>query len=410
LSTHAAKAPSRVTSAPSAAAGIGWLPLALSAYLATRMFMVFQSGLPQPWDIALIVVHLAALRVTALTWVLRNYPLYLGFLGTVLAVNLVWALLRGTVEYAFPIAFQVFNLALFALVASTRVSDAYRFDRAISAGVFAAAAGQFAYWFALEGTSSRAQGSFNNENQLSYWSLCLLGLLLVTRRRAIIEIPAVGLLLWMQMVSTSRAGFVAFSLLIGVWVFEFFRRNPNRYLYLALLAVATLAVVASTSGLGSLNFEVTDAIERRFTKDSSGDEVSLRNTDRISHYPTYAIFGAGEGDLERFPYSLPIEIHSTPMTVLFSYGIFGSVMFWGFLWSLAKQLNWSQRVILVTLILYSITHNGMRFAFFWFLLAVLAAEPALAARRRQSDMASRIAALTKRTSKRSATNRRLPAR
>jgi hypothetical protein len=352
----------------------------LGTYAATRIFMVFNSGLPQPADmgVALLVVYAVSLGHVRFT--MRAFPAYAAFVGWVGFVSTSWALVTGDSQYLIHFVFQVFNFLLFALVYSARVRDPQRLDWWVARGIAFAAFAELAAVLA-DGRSFRAQGTFNNENQLGYWAVCALGIYTVVRPRPTIrDLPVVGAILWAELASTSRAGVVACLLVLMVWGWQLLTKSGQRYLF-GVVGALSLVVVAGTAGVSSVSdTEMYGNFERRFLKDSSTEELGFRNTDRLLKYPEYALLGAGEGGLDRFPHSLSIiEIHSTPATVLFSYGILGTIAYWWFMLSLGHRLAWPQRVALGALILYSTTHNGMRFTYAWFFLALLASAAAVRA-------------------------------
>ncbi len=357
-----------------------WLLYGLAFYLFARMLMVFPPGRPQPADFLLAGLFALALRPQNVQLLQRIQPAYFWFVAWVVTVNTGWALFRGTYEYMIHATFQVFNFGLFGLVLWARTRQPIRFDWLVSRAAMAAALAQLAIVLG-SGRAFRAIGSFKNTNQLAYWCLCILALYLVTqRKRTLWDLLVVLPAAWIEVYSTSRAGLVGMAVLVSVWLYELLHKSQYRVLY-GFGIIASLSLLTTLPAIGDYLFEleIADHLEYRFTKESAVDEVGLRNTDRISHYPEYAFVGAGEGDLERFPYTLQIEIHSTPMTIIFSYGIIGVLAFGSFITTLAQRLPPSQRLTVASLFIYSIGHNGMRFAFFWFALAVLSAEPWAAA-------------------------------
>ncbi len=344
------------------------------------MFMVFDSGRPQPSDLFLVLIFLLALRPAHIALLTKHVPLYVAFVGWVVLLNGLWGLYRQDDQYVIRLSFQVYNLGLFALVFKARTTQSAVFDRWARRAIGAAAIGQMV--LAASPTGFRATGTFNNSNQLAYWCICMAVMYMVTaRKRSLFDLVVLGPLAWVSLLSLSRAGIIAFGLVMATWLWELLRRSPHRVIYgAAILAAVGLLTTLPAFGTFALELEVADSIEARFTKDSATDEVALRNTDRISHYPEYALVGAGEGDFSRFPHTHQIEIHSTPMTIVFSYGLIGVVTFVGFILTIGRRVSLERRLLIVSLFTYSITHNGMRFPFFWLALAVIAAEPwALAA-------------------------------
>jgi hypothetical protein len=119
------------------------------------------------------------------------------------------------------------------------------------------------------------------------------------------------------------------------------------------------------------------------------DNLEARGYHRIVDFPEHLAFGAAEGACDRFDPAHPIEIHSSPATLLFAYGIVGSAAFLLFLLNVVKRAPLYLVAHLLPVAFYSITHNGLRDSMFWILLAFLqclAAE--LAAQQRQQRAAT----------------------
>jgi len=359
---------------PNRLGAIGWV---VGLYLVGRMFMVFGSGRPQPADIGLAIAFVVLLRPHHFARLSKAVPAYVAFVAWAALLSALWGTFRGTLAYGIFVLFQTYNLAIMALVFSARLTSPQRFDGLIAKVLPVAAWTQFVV-LVSDGTAFRATGTFRNSNQLAYWSVCTLALYLSTRpgtdsKRDMFVITPLA---WAALTSTSRAGVVAFSVLTVTWLYDVLRNSPYRAVYASTLVFgAAMATTLPAFGDYLFELEVSDHVGNRFASSSSTDEVTLRNTDRISSYPTYAIIGAGEGDLSRFPHSHQIEIHSTPMTILFSYGIIGVLTFGLFIFRLLKGATWIQRISVASMLLYSITHNGIRFTFFWITLAVIAAQP-----------------------------------
>src|SRR5262249_18565704 len=110
----------------------------------------------------------------------------------------------------------------------------------------------------------------------------------------------------------------------------------------------------------------------RFVIAGEYDTPEARGYDRIANYPEHILLGAGEGAYRRFYSALfDSEIHSSYGTLLFCYGIVGTALFAGALfWVLKADLRTA--LFLVPVFAYGSAHQGIRFAFFWAMFAVLA--------------------------------------
>ena len=83
----------------------------------------------------------------------------------------------------------------------------------------------------------------------------------------------------------------------------------------------------------------------------------------------YLVLGAGQGATERF--DTEGEVHSTPGTLIFSYGLPGSVLFVLFLWNIVGGDAVRSTLLLAPLLAYGLVHNGLRFPWFWLAVCVI---------------------------------------
>ena len=106
-------------------------------------------------------------------------------------------------------------------------------------------------------------------------------------------------------------------------------------------------------------------------KEHNVSEWEYRGYDRINNHPYYLIFGSGEGMYERFDtYITKHEMHSSFGNLIFSYGFPGFIIFMIFFFSLFKNLKLRTSMYIIPVVLYSLTHMGLRFTPFWILLAL----------------------------------------
>ena len=97
------------------------------------------------------------------------------------------------------------------------------------------------------------------------------------------------------------------------------------------------------------------------------DNLSGRGYDRLTKYPKYLVFGSGEGQSSRFGYS--IEFHSTLGNILMSYGIIGLVLYLTSVISAIRNNRWKDAYTVFFILLYGLTHNGIRNTLLWMLVA-----------------------------------------
>ena len=100
---------------------------------------------------------------------------------------------------------------------------------------------------------------------------------------------------------------------------------------------------------------------------------------RAEEVGTNILWGMGEGAFDRFIYKTGAEVHSTYVNMYVSYGLIGII---GYAWIIGYAVLCRKRVIrniacMSGLLLYFVTHNGIRNTLFWIMLALVIADNAL---------------------------------
>ena len=373
-----------VVDSPSAAALV--VLAMLGAYVLLKPFYILPSGLPQPADMLLALALPFALTLPLPTQSedIRIVQLLLAtFCSYAALVSLSWAFALMDHRVALFAAHYSFNLCLAIIV--VRVGQRYpeATFRAIAYGLAISAVIQAAL-IALTYDAARLRqiASFNNPNQLGYWSLLSLCIFWSIageiRIRWYIQAPTVVCLLYTAASSLSKASMISVALLCVLH----FMKKP-KLLFIALLGVAAALVVLADT---SLVERVTGRLEN--IGEQQDDTLESRGYIRILGYPEYMVIGAGEGALYRFgdpddDDQQIREIHSTLGTILFSYGLIGLAVFATAMWRLYRLSSAARLIYLLPPFLYGFTHQGLRFSFLWLLFAVLAVLGATSGRRRK---------------------------
>lgn len=341
--------------------------------IATLPFYFGPSGLPQPGNALLFAVLPLALA----GWAGRLQGASRGVLRAlvwftiwVFVVNYGWVLATGTLSvraYALMPAYYVFNIAVVvsAFVLHARYGDA--FVRVTLYAVLFDVAFQVVASFFYRTDLNRGALFFNNPNQLGYWALLAACLITLTQRRAGLSLvkASVGLTgcAYLAILSASRAAVGGIAMLLVLMVFT----NPR------VIFVSALAAFGLTTLGGPLSAAI-DASERRALHDRNPDQsfAEERGYQRIWDYKEYVLLGAGEGANERFvddPRHAG-EIHSSLGTVVFCYGIVGTLLFLAFFARVLRGAGLRDVLILLPILAYSTAHQGLRFTTFWVVLAV----------------------------------------
>ena len=218
------------------------------------------------------------------------------------------------------------------------------------------------------GEANRQVGFFNNPNQLGFYAvLCIsfaLGskILLDISEKIFWLIAALAVFLAVS--SLSKAAVISILLVI---VFYFF--GNIRTLFVGCL-IALLAVAFNLFDVVN-SFAIFERISN--IQNESDSSLDSRGYFLLSDHPLNMVLGVGEEQAIRM---LGHEVHSTFAALYVNYGFFGLFLFlfwgWEVFYKCFKTVGLYRCFILFSpLLLYSITHNGIRFSMLWVYLAFL---------------------------------------
>lgn len=234
----------------------------------------------------------------------------------------------------------------------------------------------------------RSVGTFNNPNQLGYFSVCLASFSALFFLRGVISRRTVflffGAALFLSTASLSKASMVSCAL--GLAVLSLVVAKSRAQFACGMVALLALVVVlawlASAGHLDQFKFfnRLTDI------GGQSDDSLEGRGYQILLNAGAMELlFGYG---LARVDEIVGHEVHSTIASFFANYGLIGGMLF------VLLLALWARRVfktfgviglisIIVPPMLYGITHNGSRFTIFWILIAMsMSAAPVDYARER----------------------------
>ncbi|MFG6158403.1 hypothetical protein ACGTNG_06320 [Halomonas sp. 1390] len=351
--------------------------LLMALGLSLSSLYLFPSGQPQPADFILLafaaVMVAMALRDDEL--VLSPFALAWGLmLVWILLVCLTWTLVTQSTAFFIHVAFFLFNfligMALLRLlgVYGDKVHGLIR--TALSLALLISAS-QVMVQLALG--SGRTTGSFNNPNQLAFFSLCGIVILMLLDdfhpRMRLTTLVGLGAALVGIFAASSLAALGGLTLVALAWALA----NVVSFKQLLRLSVvvaglcALLLVIDLQSG-GQVQHNLTARLDMAPTKVDR--MVEERQFDRLLNFPHYAILGAGEAERQRFAPHDSHEIHSSFINMLFAYGLPGLGLFLVLLAAAVWRAPLYVWVGLAGPLLYSVTHNGLRTTLFWVMLTL----------------------------------------
>lgn len=351
-------------------------------YLVASPLYIFHEGLPQP---AAIVLMFGVLPWAAFSAVNNRSTLPLAYIagglfaGLTFFINWVNFAFIPDQRFALSSIYYLFNFIIFVFAVSLFRKNYDLMIRLTCAGIIIALCTQ-CLWaeFLPDPGARRMTAGFKNPNQLAYWALLCMAILVYMKQNSkfnLIDFFALLTGAYIQTLALSKAGIIAASALLVLIFFMPQMPKVGRYAgYIAALVTCVYLLFAPqsvpnlSSQIDSFN-RVTERLDNVGAE--SDDSLEGRGYTRISENPIYLLIGAGEGGFERFrTWSSPKELHSGLATILFSYGIFGFCLFCAFLGCIFYRQPWYCWGILFCVMLFSLSSQTIRFNHTWIFFAV----------------------------------------
>lgn len=352
-------------------------------YLVLKPFYLWQSGLPQLADAFLLLIIIGEILRTNTIYHPRKskrvvrYSL-VAFVYWTVMVNLVAAILvPDEATFLVASAMNIFNLIVSLVFMRTLDYDFQGVVKCVYAGIVISISIQSVVVVSSSISSDlRSIGSFNNPNQLAFFALLSICLLVTTYdlSNQSLKWTLLGIIAGVVCIifSLSRAGMLASSIvLVGVVLWppgDSTRRRSFRFWVLALLVVCIGYFVASET---LQNSELMSSISERADREDPEGFETTRGYSRLFDFPQYWIQGAGEGGFGRFG-GHANEVHSTLGNIQLSYGLIGVVLFAAIMIFVLRSGNFRNSYVLLAVLMYGFAHNGIRNTLFWMLLVLLA--------------------------------------
>lgn len=335
--------------------------LFFSSYFSSK-FYIFDSGLPQPSHFLILFLFICFLiKKIKLKKDLSLQVLSI-FVSYVVIVNLIWAIISDSQTYLISMIFWIFNYLTFILFTNINRLRFNIFQNLILISFFII----FLCWILGLGRynfNPRYNFFFNDPNQLAFWVLCSLSIYLIKPNKLSLLAILLGLLIVIS--SMSRSALLGLVLIFIGYLFNI-EFNIKGIL---LKGISLFFLAISLTFIISANHEEVMFLVDRFSETDVEDQADIRGYTALSKYPEYLLFGAGQGEYERFSPSNH-EIHSNWAGLIFYYGFIGFIIFLIFLWSILSRLSLYEKIIFLAPLVYGFSTYGLRASIFWFFLAV----------------------------------------
>jgi hypothetical protein len=295
--------------------------------------------------------------------------LFLFVMYTVL-VNTVWMSILGEVLILKSSLYYIYSYLLLLAFYTNMKHEG--FLKTLVIAITVSLVIQLLLWPFISNQGVRTMMFFKNPNQLSFWSFSILIIAYLISRlsnpKPIFLYIMLLLSTFFIFISASKSGIAG---CIIFWLYFLIKKRKQVYAVFILGAVAVFFLVAlERLNINDFNF-ITNVIERLSeTKlQAGGSGLEDRGYDRILEFPQYLLFGAGEGEYERFNYI--IELHSTFFNILFSYGIIGLSIFAFAIVAILRKSSLSVKLLFLIIVLYTLAHMTLRAPLFWISLLLI---------------------------------------
>jgi len=341
----------------------------------TLPFYPFNSGGIQPSH-AVLALAFAVLLVNA------SFRLQVNLFGKIYLLMVVYIMLReitaamgnsNVLSLLSPIYF-LFNLMVLMLTHNLSVRES-KLNLAVMVSGLVAMLGVIIIGvsFVRGDMTMRAIGTFNNPNQLGYFSVCFLSLsYLFYACKMISGKVFVGLMcigFFCGFVSLSKSAILSNIVVLLAFLLSISFKNK----VLILTSMIFLFMVVFVNDLVPIELIQSSELYYRFDRFGQESDSSLASRGYLLIFESgilHLIFGMGKEGVKAY---FGLETHSSIMSMLNSYGLVGLIFFLVLLavWFLEiyRAFGFEGFMgICLPAVLYGLAHNGNRFVIFWLLV------------------------------------------
>ncbi len=356
-------------------------------YFVLKPFYLWDSGLPQISDFIIVIMFCFYFISSGLSVRFDSNMKKLLFTGLlfsayVLIANIIWMfILSGPTSFIITSIFYIYNFLMVLIIAVLYFDYDYKVIEVTYMATLISLIVQIIMYLVGGGFSGgRVVAGFNNPNQLGYYGLVTFALLILSSRRIKVKgrwfVLGICISAILCFSSLSKAAMLSY---MGMSCFYIFSNNKNKKLkrninIIIILSVIILYFIYQFNRELIISNGLYISVERRINSIGmdGDDNLEGRGYYRITEYPQYWIFGAGEGEYYRFNQAM--EFHSTLGNIQVSYGLVGLSLFLGFIIIALQKDRFRSWYLIGFILIYGLTHNGIRNSLFWILIALISTE------------------------------------
>lgn len=246
--------------------------------------------------------------------------------------------------------------------------------------------------FRSGGEEFRNALSFQNPNQLAYFSIIILFLLIILNNminhKERLEQNSIKTMLYHYLSnivivsfvnifvfkSISRAGIISVALLDIYLIFIIFKKHIMFAFFIVVpfLFFMFSAFVYLGINVKELPYNYLENVNKRFSEKNIKTDIFHRSMDLLKYTNVFSVMcGNSSSSLDseekRALGSSSKEVHNTILAVFNSYGVIGGILFlFGSVIFVIRLGRFPYKwLLIIPLLLYNLSHNGIRFRFIW---------------------------------------------
>lgn len=353
-----------------------------------KQFYLLPSGSFQLGDLVLILSCgcILGIKQHGKIKLQKEDKLLLLFIGCIVIINLMYSLKDNFLGYNKASLYYIYNLIIILGVNSLIISNdeksvqflnglnsVLKLSLVMQMLLYITGIGRWAY-------ASRYSGTFNDPNQ--YAAFIFFSMIIIYALSRAMEkncflwiVLAIALILLSSSTGVMLGVFVFLVVLYFTSLKMLNRRmtiiwGVSLGLFILIYACLRLNIIAAPELL--TNSTMYKRILSKVLKIINGNETSSLLTDRgwtrIVEHPVYLLFGAGEGNYERF--GTWLEIHSSILGPLFYYGIVPFVFYIRWIYSKVKGVQSIVYCVYSSLIIEALFLSNTRQPLYWIAIAL----------------------------------------
>src|SRR5699024_5927583 len=318
----------------------------LILYFCLKPIYVFSSGGLQPADIIILLLFLFLIYIKKFKIVSKVYLNNCYALRTVMILFVVfvsWIFMSNSLSF-FKLnevvilkstLFYIFNFLVLIVIYQYFLIYGERLFIVIYNAVILTLFLQLSLLLLID-SGGRGVILFNNPNQLAYFSLIMLTILLILHEKEKfkgVTLSGVLISVFLILYSNSTSAIAASSITIILYLM--FNKNiVNLFNWALIIIVFNSSIVFIVESKLIEDFDLLNNVMNRIEnkQENSNGFIEGRGYGRVFEVNSNVFWGMGEGAFDRFTYLKGAELHSTVVGTFVNYGLIGMIIFMLILW------------------------------------------------------------------------------